>query len=565
MSRAVTLGLVLVAGLFVPACRDQGASPTDDEKAPFLFTDVTTAAGVRFIHENGGTGIRHLPETMGGGAAWFDADGDGDLDLFLVQSGPLPDSDAAGTGRNALYLNRGDGTFEDATDRSGEAASTGYGQGVAAGDVDGDGAIDLYVTNYGPNVLLVNRGDGSFEDRTVAAGLSEDRWGSSAALFDMDNDGDLDLYVVNYLRFDLKDYLTKTDGGAGYVAYAHPDRFRASPDALYRNDGAGVFADVTDAAGIRDIDGKGLGVSPVDLDGDGDLDLYVANDSTPNFVFENLGGGAFADRTGESNAGYNADGRTEAGMGIAIGDVDNDARLDLFVTNLDGETNTLYQNLGGLTFEDVTRARGLGLDSMTFVGFGCAFFDGDLDGDLDLLVGNGHIIDNVEEIDAGGGSTYLQRALLFENGGTGRFRELGPELAPALAVRRTIRALAFADYDDDGDLDVVLVQNNAPAVLLRNDGERKGKPLTIRVVDAEGRSAPYATVAAAAGGKTIVRQSCPAASYCASHDPRVHLATTEPKFDRIEITWRTGEKATLNDVEPDRHLTIRPDGSINED
>lgn len=557
----VALGVMAV---FVAGCRDRSPAPpvTETVASPFEFTDVTESAGIRFTHQNGARGLRHLPETMGGGAAWLDVEGDGDLDLFVVQSGPLPDDSDAPRADNALYLNRGDGTFQDGTAAAGAAVSTGYGQGVAAGDADGDGRPDLYVTNYGPNVLLGNRGDGGFEDRTAAAGLSEDRWGSSAAFFDLENDGDLDLYVVNYLELALTDVLTMTDGGKGYLAYPHPDRYRSAADVLYRNDGAGRYVDVTEAAGILDVDGKGLGVAPVDLDADGDLDLYVANDSTPNFLFENLGEGRFADRTLTSNAGYNADGRTEAGMGIAVGDVDGDALPDVFVTNLDGETNTLYMNRGGLVFEDETRVRGLALDSMVFVGFGTAFLDLEQDGDLDLLVGNGHIIDNVEQLYGGSGALYRQRALLFENEGNGRFTELGARLPSALGARRVIRGLALADYDDDGDLDVALIQNAAPAVLLRNDASRKGHFLSLRVVDAAGNDVLHATAAAEVGGERITGLSLPGASYCASHDARILIGTPATRFDRVLVRWPTGERAVLEDVPTDRFLTVRPDGTF---
>ncbi|MFG0320694.1 MAG: CRTAC1 family protein, partial [Planctomycetota bacterium JB042] len=290
----------------------------------------------------------------------------------------------------------------------------------------------------------------------------------------------------------------------------------------------------------------------------------VATDSTPNFLFENLGDGRFADRTLDSNAAYNADGRPEAGMGIAVGDVDGDTRPDLFVTNLDGETNTLYRNAGDLLFFDETRARGLALDSLVHVGFGTAFLDVELDGDLDLLVGNGHILDNVERLYEGSGAHYRQRALLFLNDGRGKFAELGDRLPAELAAPRVVRGLALADYDEDGDLDVVLVQNDAPAALLRNDAERAGHFLTLRVVDASGREVLHASAIAEAGDRRTARVSLPGASYCSSHDPRIVLSTTADRFDAIEVRWPTGERAVLRDVATDRFVTVRPDGTVEE-
>ncbi len=559
---AVWLGVAVIAAL--PGCPRGAAERTGEPRAAatrFEFHDVTSAAGIDFVHDHGGTGLRQFPETMGGGAAWFDADGDADLDLFFVQSGPLPDAAAANPATNRLYLNRGDGTFADGTAQCAAARSTGYGQGVTAGDADGDGDVDLFVTCFGSNVLLANRGDASFDDVTKRAGLEDDRWSSSAAFFDMDGDGDLDLYVVNYLQFDLEMYKSMTKDGRGFRMYPHPDRFRSSPDALYRNEGDGRFIDVTAAAGIADIDGKGLGVAPVDLDQDGDTDLYVANDSTPNFVFRNRGDGTFEDVTTSSNAGYNVDGQTEAGMGIAVGDVDGDLRPDLFVTNLDGETNTLYFNRsehGELYFEDVTRQQGLALDSLIYVGFGTGFFDADLDGDLDLLVGNGHILDNVERVDPGAGSRYRQRCLFFENRGAGSFRELADEIAASLSVPRVVRAAAFADYDDDGDVDVVLVQNNGPAVLLRNDCERRGHYLRVRPQDGSGRPALGVRCRVTAGGKTSLWFSAAASSYLASNDPRILVGTTASVIEQLEIVWPTGERVRLTDVAVDGEIVVAP-------
>lgn len=537
-------------------------SPSSEiEPGLVRFIDVTSDSGVAFRHHNGAAGRRHLPETMGGSAAWLDFDGDGDFDLFLGQSGSLADDPApVADATNGLFRNLGAGEFEDVTGSAGAAIRTGFGQGVAAGDYDGDGRTDLYVTNYGANVLLKNDASATFVDVTKAAGVGDPSWSCSAAFFDKDADGDLDLYVANYVQYGLDEY-KKVGDGKGYPAYPHPDNFKAARDMLYENRGDGTFLDVTVAGGIVDVDGKGLGVVPADFDRDGDLDLYVANDSTPNFTFENVGG-RFVDRIESSNAGYNRDGVTEAGMGVTAGDVDGDLLPEIFVTNLDSETNTLYVNSGGMTFEDLTDLRGVAQPSLNFVGFGAAFIDLEHDGDLDLLVGNGHIIDNIETVRRGSGVTYAQRCLVHLNDGRGRFKNVVDELPAALTTRRVVRALALCDYDDDGDFDVAMGQNGSTAVLLRNDCVRVGKSLEITVADAKGKPTLGAKVEARMGEVTRLVLAPVHGSYCASGDPRFIVAGTAEVIDQLTVTWVTGEKLELKDVAWGGAIVVEPHGVV---
>ncbi len=552
--------VLVLAALAVSACDRDGASSA--ATGPFAFTDVTRESGIHFVHENGALGKRHLPETMGGSAAWLDADQDGDLDLFLGQSGPLPERARAPSrspARNGLFRNDGALRFTDVTDASGDARSTGYGQGVAAGDFDGDGLVDLFVVNFGPDVLLESRGTCAFDDVTQRAGIAEDRWGTSACLFDMDADGDLDIYVANYLDYSIPVVLERTRG-EGYIAYPHPDKFESAPDQLWRNEGNGTFVDATAAAGIKDVDGKGLGVAAVDLDDDGDLDVYVANDSTPNFLYRNDGAGHFTDVTEHSNAGYSADGRTQASMGIGVGDVDGDLRPELFVTNLDSETNALYHNLGDLVFEDDSLVRGLAAPSLPFVGFGTGMCDFDLDGDLDVFVGNGHIIDNIARFDPMAGSTYRERILFFENNGGGRFAELGDAACAALRTERVVRAAAFGDPDDDGDVDVVLAQNAASAVLLRNDGERRGHFLRIEFRDAHGAPILPAAVTLTCGGRKLAAPCFHGGSYCAVNDPRILVGVPTPRVERVDVRYVGGSTLTLQDVASDAMYIVGVDG-----
>lgn len=568
LADSLVLCLVLCLPLCVAGCsKGDGGGDAPGESTAFketpsvvTFKDVTEEARLLFLHVHGGEGRRHLPETMGGGAAWFDLEGDGDLDVFLVQSGSLPDAKAPKKVTNGLFRNDGDGTFTDVTAASGAAQYTGYGQGVTAGDYDGDGLADLFVMTYGRDVLLRNRGDGGFDDVTEKSGIDNREWSCSGAFFDMDADSDLDLIVVNYVRFSLDDYREMAKGREGFLGYPHPDRFRAAPDVLYRNNGDGTFTDVTLAAGIKDVDGKGLGVAAVDMDGDADLDLYISNDSTPNQLYRNNGDGTFRDITAESNTGYNADGSTEAGMGIGVADVDGDLRVDLFVTNLDAETNTLYRNLGDLMFDDETSRRGLSVSSKTFVGFGTGFIDMDLDGDPDLLIGNGHVIDNILEMDPTSGSTYRERCLAYDNRGDGVFVELDDRTPDCFRVERVVRGAAFADYDDDGDVDVLLVQNDAPAVLIRNDHPRVGRFLSLRVVDEAGHDVFGARCRYRVAGKERLAISLPSGSYASSSDPRMLLSVPQGRVEEMTIVWPGGHEVVLTDQEPDRFLVVGPTG-----
>ena len=439
----------------------------DETRAPW-FRDVTEHSGVSFTHRMGATPERHLPETMGGGGALIDAQADGAWDLYLVQSGSFPletTSDRRTEPPNELYLGRGDGSFEDATDASGDAAHRGYGQGVAAGDVDGDGSTDLYVTNFGPDVLLLNDGAARYSDRTDAGGLGDDRWTAGALLFDADRDGDLDLYVTGYVAIDPLDPVWCGRREEGYRAYCSPDQYDGLADRFWRNRGDGTFEVADAAAGLTDTAGKGLGVICADFDGDADLDLYVANDSVENRMWTNDGEGSFVDATLLTGTGVNSDGMSEAGMGLAVGDVDADGDLDLFVTNLDEESNTLYRN-DGEWFTDATARAGLDAPSRPWVGFGAAIEDFDLDGDVDIAVANGHIIHNITLYHED--RSWAQPLSLYENRGDGRFGA-APERLGDLAARRFVgRALLPGDLDGDGDADLVLVQCGREARVLEN-------------------------------------------------------------------------------------------------
>jgi hypothetical protein len=500
------------------------------------FTDVASSSGVDFVHDAGKTEAKHLPETMGAGAALADLDGDGDLDLYFVQSGVLPGDTRDGAHpTNRLYLNDGRAGFTDATDRSGDAAHAGYGMGVAAGDVDADGDVDLYVTNLGPDLLLLNDGAARFREATTAAGLGDARWTGAATFFDAENDGDLDLYVAGYVQIDLADPIWCGDRLPGHRSYCHPDAYPGLPDRFWRNRGDGTFVEDTRGAGFApdpDDPGKGLGVLATDFDEDGDLDLYVANDSVENKLWINRGDGTFEDATLISGTGVDEQGRTEAGMGLATGDVDGDLDVDLLVTNFDDESNTLYRNDGGGFFTDATVRAGLEGPSRLPVGFGTVLADLDDDGDLDLAVANGHIIDNIELYHDG--KTHAQQAQLFVNDGAGTWSEATPRSGDLGRRPLVGRGLYSGDLDDDGDLDLVLTHCDGPALLLRNDGDPSAAAQggSVRI---EGLPPGTRVFARTSGGARRRVEAANQTSYFGSCAPTAHVGLGAEGLLELEL------------------------------
>jgi predicted nucleotidyltransferase len=504
------------------------------------FTDVTDSAGIDFRHENGATAQRLLPETMGSGAAFFDYDNDGRLDLMVVNS----------AGPHRLYRNGGDGAFSDVSEPALPAAG-GFGMGVCVGDVNGDGHRDVYLTRFGaPNALLVNTGAGSFTEGAAAAGVGDAAWGTSCAFADFDGDGDLDLYVVNYLdSAEVQRNLCGRRGGE--TRYCHPDNFSAAPDRLYLNTGPGLFRDATESSGVGAASGKGLGVLVADYDLDGDADIFVANDSTPNFLWRNVGDARFEEVGAASGFAYNGHGESEAGMGITAGDYDNDGRLDIFVTNFDFETNTLYRGEAGGVFWDVTARTGLAADREAYMGWGTAFLDVDNDAWLDLYIVNGHLEDNVREFtDA---TRYGQRNQLFHNGGDGRFRDIH-----ALGTAEVGRGAAFGDYDDDGDIDVFIVNNGQRGRLLRNDARGQHHWLTLALVGRRGNADAYgAQITLQTGSLRRFAEIYGGGSYLSANDPRVSFGLgRHTRVDHLVIRWPDGETQRLADLAVDRILTV---------
>lgn len=511
--------------------------------AEIQFVDVTQEAGITFRHVNGAEGEFHLPETLGAGGAFFDADNDGFLDIYLVNSGYWNALSPAEQATSALYRNNRDGTFTDITKTARVENRGNYGQGAACADYDNDGNIDLYVTNFGANVLYRNNGDGTFTDVTGSAGVGDPAWSSSACFLDYNRDGHLDLFVANYLVYSI-DVSYLPCGEDGTHTYCHPSLFEGASDTLYRNNGDGTFTDVSKASGIGGIGGlfhgKGLGVVSADFNNDGVSDLYVANDDTRNDFFYNNGDGTFSEISLLAGCAYSFNGVSQAGMGVTAGDYNSDGLQDIFVTNLSYETNALYRNNGDGTFTDVIYEAHLGKESFLFVGFGTGFFDADNDGWQDLFIANGHIIDNIE--DTHDILTYRQPDQIFRNQGDGTFQEVSASAGTYFNQPAVSRGALFGDYDNDGDIDMLVTQSNGPVTLLRNETETQRNWIRIKTVGIiSNRNGVGTRVTLTAGGQTQTQEVNPGSSYLSSQDVRLHFGLgTNIAVERLEVRWQSG-------------------------
>ncbi len=545
-------------------------APSADGQVTLL--DVTDQAGVGFHYTHGGTGRKHFIETMGPGCAFLDYDGDGRLDIYAVNGHALDGSEPIEA--NELYRNLGDGTFREVGREAG-ADDRGYGVGVTAADYDNDGDLDLFLTNYGPNVLLRGRGDGTFADHTAQAGVGDSLWGTGCAFLDYDNDGLLDLYVANYVEYsldaegrDLTPYFLAAPGqelSADLRAYPSPENFPGSPDVLYRNAGDGTFVDVTAAAGVLNPAGKGMGIVCADYDGDGDSDIFVANDQTANFLYRNDGDGTFADVALLAGVGYSGDGRPEASMGADFGDYDNDGLLDLVVPNFHREPTSLYRNEGGGLFSWESMRSGLGRPSLAWVGWGTAFLDYDNDGFLDVFVANGHTLDNADLFDAS--SSYPQPDQLFRNTGAGRFEDVSAASGEALAAAKVSRGAAFGDYDDDGDTDIFVVHSTGRADLLRNEGGNAGHWLQVRTVGRRAnRDGVGARIEVVSGDLRQVREIRTGSGLYSQNDLRASFGLGErERVDLLEVRWPGGTVDRVEGLSVNRLVVVAEGvGLVNE-
>ena len=537
--------LFILLPLLLSFCGDESSTPPS---LPIHYTDVTVAAGIDFTHYNGARGDYYYVETYGSGAGFFDYDDDGWMDIYLVNgsslSGEIPDPPPV----NHLYRNEGDGSFIDVTEQTG-TGDAGYGMGLSAADYDSDGDTDLYVANYGPNTLYRNDGDGSFTDVTEQTGTGDERWASSCGFLDYDSDGDLDLFVANYVIYSLDDDIICKKGKIR--SYCDPDVYDPIGDILYRNDGDS-FTDVTVETGVT-LEGRGLGVAFQDYDEDGDTDIYVANDGTMNFLYENRGG-SFVEVGLQAGTRYNKNGRAEAGMGVDFGDFDNDGQQDIVVGNFSFETNTLYHNLGHGQFVDASDRLGIGEVSYMPLSFGMKFLDYDNDGHLDIFAANGHVLDNIAEVDSA--HSYAQVNQMLHNEDGKRFVDVSETLGSDFVVENVGRSLALADYDNDGDLDLLVSAEADRPYLLRNDGGNQRNWLLIHLTGAVQKDALGARVIVTANGKRQIRQRQSGSSYLATHDPRLHFGLGQTTRADVEIHWPGGQVQKLENVEADQILRV---------
>jgi hypothetical protein len=527
------------------------------------FEDRTAAAGIDFVHYNAATEEKYMVETMGSGGGFFDYDSDSDLDIYLLNGAPVPGSVVpAAPPRNALYRNDGRGGFEDVTDGAG-VGGRGYAMGMTAGDVDNDGDLDLYVTNFGPNVFYRNRGDGTFEEATAGAGLEAGGWSTSAAFADYDADGSLDLYVARYVDFSFDNHKFCGNQAKNVKAYCHPDVYDPVPGILYRGRGDGTFEDVTREAGVYvEDEGKGLGVVWGDYDNDGDSDLYLANDSMRNFLLRNDGDSRFTDVTLLAGVGYSEEGKTQAGMGTDMADYDADGFLDITVTNLDFEYNSIYRGGPSGIFSDESYESGVAEVSLNFVGFGTFFFDFDNDGLLDIFVANGHIIDNIHLFNSV--STYREPNFLFENQGGGAFREIGASLGEALSRENVARGASPGDIDSDGDLDVLVTRCGEAPLLLENQGGNARGSLSVALVGrGSNRDAVGARATLRSGDRVSIREVKSGLSYLSQGSLELHFGLGErSSADALEIRWPGGATEVIERPQPGRILVLEGAGPL---
>jgi enediyne biosynthesis protein E4 len=509
---------------------------------------------------NGRSPDYYLPETVGAGCAFLDYDNDGWMDIYLVNSGRCDFYDPNPPLRNGLYRNNRDGTFTDVTEKAG-ALGGGYGMGVAVGDYDGDGFPDLYVTQYGHNILYHNNGNGTFTDVTQKAGVAAPGWSSSAVWFDSDNDGRLDLFVCRFVDFDKGKNKFCGNNETGERYYCIPRVYNPMPSWLFHNNGDGTFTDVSQESGIAASLGKAWGVVASDIDNDGNLDLFVANDTVANFLFRNTGNGKFKEIGLEAGVAYSSDGRPRSGMGVDSADYDQDGRVDLFVANVDHEMYSLYHNNHDMTFDDVAISNSIGKLTLLMSGWGLKFFDFDNDGNLDLFLANGHPDDRIEERFKD--VNYSEPMLLFRNRSSGferTFENISPRAGSVFSERFAARGMAIGDFDNDGAVDVLVAVNNGAPLLLHNNSAKGNHWLGVRLIGKRAnRDAVGALITWQSGDLERHVFKVGGGSYLASHDPRIVLGIgSRTKIDWVEVKWPkpSGLVERFMDLPLDCYITL---------
>ena len=522
------------------------------------YVDVARQSGITFSHDNAASPEKFLIETMGSGCGWIDYDQDGLLDLYLVNGAATPSYKPAHRLRSALYRNNGGGTFSDVTARAGVGAEGLFGMGLAVGDYDNDGFPDLFLCGYGRCILYHNNGDGTFTNVTARAGVDNTgRWASSAAWFDYDNDGRLDLVIANYVDWSPERNFYCGDRGPGMRSYCHPDDFNPQPPTLFHNNGDGTFTDVSKLSGVGLKAGNGLGVVTFDYDNNGWQDIFIANDHMPNFLFKNNRNGTFSEVGYLAGVAVSGDGQFEAGMGTDAADTTGTGAMDLIVTHLDMQLARFYQNLGDGSFDDATFRSKLSYATFHMSGFGARFFDYNNDGTRDLFMANGHVLDNIERYHAD--TKYAEPKLMFRNTGRGLFENVSDQLGADFLLPRVSRGAAVGDFDNDGDLDILVNNNGQAPQLLRNDGGNANHWLEILLIGTKSnRDGVGARVKVTAGDLVLYDQRKGGMSYQSAQDPRLHFGLgTRTKIDSIEINWPSGMLTKLANVKADQIIAIQ--------
>lgn len=555
--------IILLLAAAIGACSLNAELPKEELVLPdsFRFTDITAASGIRFRHTWGASKLRTILDSSGAGGGFLDYDNDGDLDIYLVQGGGYTKDGSIPPDKkltSMLYRNEGHGVFVDVTE-SAHVGNRGFGMGCAAADYDNDGDQDLLVTNYGRDVFYRNNGDGTFADVTEEAGLDKPvAWSAGAAWGDIDYDGDLDLYVTHYLDFrpGMKGVhasaISKRDG---FVLFPGPRDYDGVTDTLYRNNGDGTFTDITQEAGLSQ-GGNGLGVVFADFDDDGDQDIFVANDKTPNFLYVNDGTGHFTEIAFKVGVAASEDGEDTAGMGAAVGDYDGDGRLDLVITNMIFEYNSLFRNEGEMRFSSQAKKTGFAEDSYQFVGWGVVFLDAENDGWRDIFVNNGHVVDYIDAYSQSW--SFKQERFLYRNLGNGKFKNITPDSGDIHGVKKAGRGLAYGDFDNDGDIDLLAMNAGESPNLYRNDGGNTNHWIRIRTVGTtSNRDGIGARIKVTAGGRTQSQDVRSNSSYLSTNDPRPLFGLGRvSRVDTIEIHWPSGQIDRVGPVEVNRTLTI---------
>ncbi|HMI50835.1 MAG TPA: CRTAC1 family protein [Candidatus Saccharimonadales bacterium] len=522
------------------------------------FRDVAPSAGILFRHDNAASGEKYLIETMGAGCGWIDYDQNGLMDLYLVNGAATSVYKPPRPLRSALYRNNGDGTFTDVTVLAGVEAEGLYGMGVAVGDFDNDGFPDLFVLGYGRCLLYRNNGNGTFTDVTAQAGVANHgKWASSAAWFDYDNDGKLDLVIANYVDWSPEHNFYCGDQGPGMRSYCHPDVYKPQAPTLFHNNGDGTFTDVSSTSSLGLKSGNGLGVVTFDYDNDGWQDIFIANDHMPNFLFHNNRDGTFREVAYAAGVAVGLDGQFEAGMGTDAADTTGTGQLDLVVTHLDQQLARLYRNLGDKTFDDVTFRSRLSYATFHMSGFGTRFMDYDNDGARDLFMANGHVLDNIGRYRSD--VRYAEPKLMFRNTGQGIFENVSDRLGRDFQAPFVSRGAAVGDFDNDGDLDILVSNCGQVPQLLRNDGGNSSHWLQIFLLGTRSnRDGVGARVRVSAGDLVQYDQRKGGMSYQSAQDPRLHFGLgRRDKVDAVEIVWPSGEVTKLTNIKSDQTISVR--------